>query len=281
MISRTAVRALVEHPRFQQVVIAVIVVNAITLGLQTSRSVVAEHGELLDTADQAALAFFVVELSMRFYAYGRDFFRDPWSLFDLVVVAIALVPATGPFAVLRTLRVLRVLRLFTAIPAMRRVVGGLLSSLPGMASIVVLLSLVLYVAGVLATTLFGGVRPDVFGSLDSSLFTLFQVMIGETGMEVARDLMAAEPLAWIFFVVYIVVSSFAVLNLFIGVIVSSVESEFTRDQFAAEEQRDAEEAVVVENILDEIRSLRAEVAALRGIDLPQQVTLPTAPRARE
>lgn len=281
MISRTAVRSFVENPRFQHLVIGVIVVNAITLGLQTSRSMLAAHGDLLDLADQAALTFFVVELGLRLYAYGKDFFRDPWSLFDLVVVGIALIPATGPFAVLRTLRVLRVLRLFTAIPAMRRVVGGLLSSLPGMASIVVLLGLVLYVAGVLATTLFGSVRPDVFGSLDASLFMLFQVMIGETGMEVAKDLMAAEPLAWIFFVVYIVVSSFAVLNLFIGVIVSSVESEFTRDQFAAEEQRDAEEAVVIETVLDELRILRAEIAALRGVDLPAQVTRQATPQAPE
>jgi voltage-gated sodium channel len=265
VISRSAARSFVERPRFQQVVIGVIVLNAITLGLQTSRSVTAEHGELLMALDRAALVFFVAEIGLRLYAHGRAFFRDPWSLFDLVVVGIALVPAIGPFAVLRTLRVLRVLRLFTAIPAMRRVVGGLLSSLPGMVSIIVLLGLVLYVAGVLATTLFGAVRPEEFGSLDHSLFTLFQIMIGEVGMDVAKDVMAAEPLAWIFFVVYIVVSSFAVLNLFIGVIVSSVESEFTREQFAAEEQRDAEESVVVESILAELKALRAEVAALRGV----------------
>ena len=281
MITRAAVRAFVAHPRFQQVVIGVIVLNAIVLGLQTSPSLVAAHGGLLDATDTAALVFFVVELSLRLYAGGRAFFRDPWSMFDLVVVGIALVPAAGPFAVLRTLRVLRVLRLFTAIPAMRRVVGGLLSSLPGMSSIIVLLALVLYVAGVLATVMFGAIRPQDFGDLGTTLFTLFQVMTGEAWPDIAKELMVEVPLAWIFFVIYILVSSFAVLNLFIGVIVSSVESEFTRDQFAAEEQRDAEEAEVVETILAELRSLRAEVAELRGVRLPEQVTRPTGTPARE
>src|SRR5690606_16226770 len=123
----------------------------------------------------AALAIFVVELLLRLYAYRASFFRDPWSIFDLVVVAIALIPASGPFAVLRALRILRALRLVSRIESMRRVVSGLLRAMPAMASTAALLALVIYIAAVMATKLFGDALPEYFGHLGQTLFTLFQV----------------------------------------------------------------------------------------------------------
>lgn len=261
---RAKVRALVEHKVFQRSVIALIVFNAITLGLETSPRMMAEHGTLLHLLDRVALAAFVVELLLRVYAHGWSFFRDPWSIFDTLVVGVALVPAAGPLSVLRTLRVLRVLRLVSAVPSMRRVVSGLLRAVPGMASVASLLALVIFVAGVMATKLFGQISPDYFGDLGTSLFTLFQIMTGEAWPDIARAVMAQAPLAWIFFVVYILISSFAVLNLFIAVVVSGMEDSVAGDLAEAEERNAAAQARSDALLLEEVRALRREVAELRA-----------------
>jgi voltage-gated sodium channel len=256
-------RTIVEHRAFQPVVIAVILVNAVTLGLETSPAVVGSAGGLLHAVDRVALVIFVVDIALRLLAYGRRFWADPWNVFDFLIVAIALVPTSGPFSVLRALRVLRVLRLISMVPSMRRVVGGLLAALPGMASIAALLSLILYVAAVLATNLFGAVAPQWFGDLGTTLFTLFQTMTGEGWGEIAREVMAEVPLAWIFFVVYILISSFMVLNLFIAVVVSAMEGQVMAEVRAQEEEHAAEEQIANRMILEEIKELRAELAALR------------------
>ncbi|MFK0247973.1 ion transporter [Amycolatopsis azurea] len=263
MSGRERVARIVEARAFQNFIIAVIVFNAVTLGLETSTRMLAEYGRLLHTVDYIALTIFVLELAAKFYAYRGKFFRDPWNIFDLLVVGIAVIPTTGPFAVLRALRVLRVLRLISVVPSMRKVVTGLLASIPGMASIAALLALIIFVAGVMSTKLFGAISPDNFGDLGTSLFTLFQVMTGEAWPDIAKEIMKEAPMAWVFFVVYILVSSFAVLNLFIAVVVSGMEDELRQD-IREEEAKQAEtQAQANKEILDELRALRAEVAELR------------------
>jgi voltage-gated sodium channel len=261
---RERARALVERKDFQRLVIVLIVFNAVTLGLETSERMMANYGGILHVLDRVTLAVFVAELLLRLYGYGWRFFRDPWNVFDTLVIGIALVPATGPLSVLRTLRVLRVLRLVSAVPSMRRVVSGLLAAMPGMASVASLLALVIFVAGVMSTKLFGAIAPVYFGDLGTSLFTLFQIMTGEAWPDVAREVMAGAPLAWIFFVIYILVSSFAVLNLFIAVVVSGMEDQVTSDLAEAEERNAAAQARSDALILEEVRALRAEVAELRA-----------------
>jgi voltage-gated sodium channel len=260
----------VENKRFQQFIIWVIVLNAVALGLETSKPVMANFGTLLHVADRIMLGIFVVELALRLYAYGWKFFGDSWNVFDFVVVGISLIPATGPFSVLRALRVLRVLRLVSAVPAMRRVVSGLLAAVPGMASIGALLGLVIYVAGVMATDLFGDISPEFFGDLGTTLFTLFQTMTGEAWPDVARAVMVEAPLAWIFFVIYILVSSFAVLNMFIAVIVSGMEKQVTDELVDAEDRHAADQAASDRLILEELRALRTEIAELRATEEPAE-----------
>ena len=230
MSGRERIARLVESVGFRRTVIVVITVNAITLGLQTSASVESAAGGVLHVLDRAVLAVFVVELALRIYAHRAAFFRDPWSCFDLLVVAVSLVPASGTLSVLRALRVIRALRLVNAVPGMKRVVSGLLNAIPGMASIVLLLSLVLYVGAVLATELYGDTAPDQFGHMGRSLFTLFHVMTGEAWPDIAAQVMPAHPTAWIFFVLFILASSFVVLNLFTAVVVSAMEPEPRTDQ---------------------------------------------------
>ncbi|MFD9700050.1 ion transporter [Lentzea sp. NPDC059081] len=260
MFPSARLRVLVDAPWFSKVITALILVNAATLGAETSTALLASYGNVLHLIDRLALAAFVVELVLRFGAYGKDFFRDPWNWFDTVVVGVTLLPASGTFSVLRALRVLRVLRLVSVVPSMRRVVSALLTALPGMASITALLALVLYVSAVIATKLFSTVAPEYFGDLGDSLFTLFQVMTGEAWSEVARQVMAEKPFAWIFFVGYLVVTSFTVLNLFIAVAVSAMQTQMTEEHA----EHDREEMAATMEILAEVRKLREDVEALRA-----------------
>jgi voltage-gated sodium channel len=249
---RQQVLNLVESPIFQRSIIAVIIFNGITLGLETSENFVAEFGGALHAIDRVIIVIFVGELALRLYAHRWRFFTDAWSIFDLLVVGISLAPASGSLSVLRALRILRAMRLISAVPGMKRVVGGLLSALPGMGSIVMLLGLVNYVGAVLATELYGTTAGQHFGNLGRSLFTLFQVMTGEAWPDIARDVMSVHPTAWIFFVAFILVSSFVVLNLFTAVVVSAMEPERR------------EEAAVDATLLTELRTIKAEIAALRA-----------------
>ena len=247
---RSRLRQLVEHPRFQALTTTVIVLNAITLGLETSPSVMASFGAFLVALDHAALAYFTVEVALRMVAHGRRFFPNGWNLFDLVIVATSLMPNSGNLSVLRALRILRALRLFSTVPSLRRVVNALMTALPGMGSIAVVLGVLFYVSAVLSTKLFSSNFPDWFGSLGASLYTLFQVMTLESwSMGIVRPILEVHPWAWVFFVPFIVVTSFAVLNLFIGVIVSAIQEVATADIAASKPS--AEEA------------LRTEVRALR------------------
>jgi voltage-gated sodium channel len=269
---RARAARLVLSNGFQRTVIGLILLNAVTLGLETSSSVMDAAGGVLMALDTGLLWLFTAELALRIYAFRGRFFRDPWGIFDLVVVGIAWMPATGPLSVLRALRVLRVLRMISVVPSLRHVVEAMLHALPGMGSIVLLMALIFYVFAVMATKLYGELAPERFGSLGASLFTLFQMMTLESWAEAnVRPILETQPLAWMFFVPFILLATFVVLNLFIGVIVDSIQTlraeRESADVRAAEAatQRAAEAAHAdQEAVLAEIRALRAEIAALRA-----------------
>jgi voltage-gated sodium channel len=263
---RAAVRERVERPALQNFIMLLIVVNAVILGLETVPAAMAAWGSLLLAVDNVILGVFVVEILLRIYAHRLAFFRDPWSLFDFFVVAIALVPASGPFAVLRALRILRVLRLLTLVPSMRRVVGALLASIPGLGSIALVLMLIYYVFAVIATKLFGENFPQWFGSIGESLYSLFQIMTLESwSMGIVRPVMVEHPNAWIFFVIFILIATFTMLNLFIAIIVNAMHS-FT-EQEAAETRREVDDARIhIEADLHaEVAALRAEIVELKEL----------------
>ena len=261
----TWLRNLLANPRTERAVMTLIIVNAIILGLETSPPVMARFGPTLELIDHIILGIFVVELAARILVHRLTFFRDPWSLFDFIVVAIALVPASETLSVLRALRVLRVLRLITAVPALRRVVEGLLAALPGMGSIALLIGLIYYVFAVMATKMYGQDFPALFGTLGDSLFTLFTVMTLEGWVEgVVKPIMEKFPHAWIFFIIFIVFTTFMVLNLFIGVVVNAMQAEAEK---AFEAERAVERVMLHEEtapVLAEVKRLRDEVAALHA-----------------
>ena len=256
----TALKKLIENKRFEQAIVALIIVNAITLGLETYPAVMAAIGPALLIIDRLILAVFVAELIAKFVVYRGDFFKSPWRIFDLVVVGIALVPSAGAFSVLRALRILRVLRLVSVVPSLRKVIGGLLNALPGMGSIMLLLALVFYVFSVMATKLFGADFPDWFGSLGASAYSLFQIMTLESwSMGIVRPVMEMFPWAWAFFIPFIACTTFTVLNLFIGVVVSAMQKE--HDEDAASERGLLHDENTL--ILEELRQLRSDIAILK------------------
>lgn len=265
---RARLARLILSDWFQRTVIVLILANAVLLGIETSGTAVAAAGGLIALLDRLFLVAFTIEIGLRIYAFRGRFFRDPWGIFDFVVVAIAWLPASGPLAVLRALRVLRVLRLISVVPSMRRVVEAMLHALPGMGSIVLLMALIFYVAAVMATKLYGETLPDRFGTLGNSLFTLFQLMTLESWAEATvRPILEHHPFAWMFFVPFILIATFVVLNLFVGIIVDSIQTLRAEGEAKAKARSVAEtEAAHHERVelLAELRALRAEVAALRA-----------------
>jgi voltage-gated sodium channel len=216
-------RTVIESQGFQSFITGVIIVNAATIGLETSKSAMAAVGGLLFVLDLAALAIFIVEISAKLFVYRLSFFRNPWNVFDFTIVAVALVPAGEGISVLRALRILRALRLISMVPQMRLVVQALLSAIPAMGSVIALLALIFYVAAVMATKLFGADFPEWFGTVGASLYTLFQIMTLESwSMGIARPVMEVHPYAWAFFVPFILIITFAVLNLFIAIVVNAM-----------------------------------------------------------
>lgn len=255
--SRQKLAARLEAPLVQNTLIALILLNAVILGLETSPALMADWGSWLNAIDRAILAVFVVEIALRLVVLRLAYFRDAWNVFDFLVVAIALIPASGPLAVLRALRVLRVLRLITLVPSMKRVVGGLLSALPGLGSVSAIIGIIFYVSAVIATKLFGTAFPDWFGTLGGSAFTLFQVMTLESwAMGIVRPVMEVFPLAWIFFLLFILSSTFTLLNLFIAVIVNAIQQESV-------DEAPAIEAAEAQLLRHEIMALRDQLRSLR------------------
>lgn len=234
MTHRDRLSAFLDRRSTRHTITGIILLNAVTLGLETSDAVMAEVGGLILVVDQICLAVFVLELATKLYALGPRFFRSGWNLFDFAVVAIALVPTTDGLSVLRALRILRVLRVVSVAPSLRRVVEGFLTALPGMASVFLLLSLIFYIGAVIATKLFGDAFHEWFGDLGSSAYTLFQIMTLESwSMGIVRPVMETYPAAWAFFVPFILITTFAVTNLIVGLIVNSMQSAHEEESVAA------------------------------------------------
>ena len=263
---RVRLQTFIEQPYVQQGIIALILLNAAILGMETSAPLMAHAGQVLLAVDQLILAVFVAEIAIRLYVHRLAFWRDPWSVFDFTVVAIARLPASGSFAVLRALRVLRVLRLLTVVPAMRRVVGALLAAIPGLGSIALVLLIIYYVFAVIATNLFGAAYPEWFGTLGRSLYTLFQIMTLESwSMGISRPVMETFPYAWAFFIPFILVATFTILNLFIAIIVNAMQSVGEKEQVATRTAVDDARDHIEADLHREVQAMRREIRELKSL----------------
>ncbi len=266
----------VESSGVQRFIIAVILLNAVVLGMETSPALMDSFGAVLITVDTLCLAIFVVEIALKLTAFGWRFFRDPWNVFDFLVVGVALVPAGAGLEVLRALRVLRVLRLISQLPQLRKVVTALLAAVPGILSTGALLGLIFYVSAVMATTFFRDTMPEYFGNMGSSLFSLFQIATLSSWEAIVRPAMEEHSWAWAFFVPFIIIAAFTALNLIIAVIVDAMNTlhdmpsakvgdDASPEELSAAakaETEDTEPPRDNEVLYQELRALRTEVAEL-------------------
>ena len=255
--ARARVRAWLETPPVRNTILGVIIFNAAMLGASTSDLLIARAGGLIQALDTAVVVFFVAEIALKIWAYGLGFWRNPWNIFDVVVIGIGLLPQNGSLRALRALRIIRGLRLLSLLPQMRAVVQALITALPGMGSVIVMLAIVVYVFGVMATLMFGDAYPDFFGTLGNSFFSLFQIMTLEGWPDIARSVMQTYPWAWAFFVPFILTTTFSVLNLFVGLLVNTMQS-------AVEEKQEAELEQLYQHVTEQSDRLMAEIAALRA-----------------
>lgn len=237
MTQREKLAAWLEKPSTGNAVIGVIVLNAIILGLDTSETISSAIGPVINVLDKLCLVVFIVEIALKLIAYRWRFFQSGWNVFDFVIVGIALVPGAQSLSVLRALRILRVLRVISAAPRLRRVVEGFIRAVPGMASVFLMMAMIFYIGSVMATNLFSDSFPDWFGTMGQSAYSLFQIMTLESwSMGIVRPVMEQYPYAWAFFVPFIIVTSFAVVNLLVGLIVNSMQDAAAEE---SEEETDA------------------------------------------
>ena len=216
----------VEGRTAQNWITALIVLNAATLGLETEEALIQNYGEILSTIDSLILSVFTIEILIKVLYRRLSFFKNGWNIFDFIIIGIALVPSSGPLSVLRTLRIFRAMRLLSVVPSMRKVTQALFLAIPGILSVGTIIILIFYVSAVLSTNFFGNEFEPWFGNIGSSMFTLFQIMTLESwSMGIVRPVMDSFSWAWAFFVPFILVTSFAVLNLFIGIIVDAMQTQ--------------------------------------------------------
>ncbi len=236
-------------------IIAVILFNAVLLGMETSGNIMAAVGPMILFLDAVCLSIFVVEIGLKLFAFRLAFFRSGWNIFDFVIVGISLVPGAGAFTVLRALRILRLLRVVSVTPSLRRVVEGFLKALPGMGSVFLLMSMIFYIGAVMATKLFQASFPEWFGTIGRSAYSLFQIMTLESwSMGIVRPVMEVYPYAWVFFVPFIMMTTFAVVNLLVGLIVNSMQdAHHAEDVVKTDAYR--------EEVLKRLEAIEARVSA--------------------
>ncbi len=256
---------LVEHSYFQNFIIILIIINGITMGLETSKSIMESYSVYLLFFDKLVIGIFTIEIILRIYAHRMEFFKNGWSLFDFAIVAISLVPASAGLEILRILRVFRLLRLITVVPQMRKIVLALVSVIPGMASIAALLILLFYISAIMATNLYSESFPHWFGTLGESFYTLFQIMTLESwSMGIVRPIMDVHPYAWTFFIPFIFMVTFIMINLIVAVVVDAMATiNQTDDTLKVEE---VNSNIKIEQ---EIQELKSEIQELKAIVLSQ------------
>ena len=270
---------LVERPKAQNFILGVIFFNSLTLGLATSPEIMERAGGLINTLDACCLGIFVAEICMKLVVRRFSFFRSGWNLFDFLVVAISLAPSSGPLAILRALRVLRVLRLVANLPRLRMIVESVLRSLPSIGWICGLLFILFYIFSVLTTSLFGKDFPEWFGSIGASMYTLFQVLTLESwSMGIVRPVMEAFPHAYLLFIPFILVTSFIVMNVFIGIIVGAMSEVAAANKATEAEAVSDGEPSRAESLERELVLLKEQIAKVESL-LARQDTQPDAKEA--
>lgn len=270
---RNSLKGLVESAWFVTLITVLIIANAVTLGIDTYPDIHPQLRSAIHLFDNLVIGIFVIELLLKLFVYRLTFFKSGWNIFDFVIVAVSVLPGSGAFQVLRSLRVLRILRLLHVVPMMKHIVEALFKALPGMGAILAVLALMVYVGSVMSTNMFGTTDNEevamLFGDLPSSAFTLFQVMTmdGWRNEVVQKVMDDGHPYAWVFFLTFIFLASFAVLNLFIALIVEALQAEQEAQQDESIEHLETEQMKAArerQQLIALVTSLKTELADMRA-----------------
>jgi voltage-gated sodium channel len=256
-----------DSDRFQAAILAVIVANAVVLGLETYDAIDREAGGVLDTLNDLFLGVFVVEMTIRVAAYGRrpgDFFREGWNVFDFVVVFAAFLPGVREnVTLLRLARVMRVVRVVSVLPDLRVLVSGMLRALPPIGSLAVLAVLLLFIYGMIGWELFGEELPEDWGTIGDAMLTLFTVLTLEGWPDVMRAAREVHPASWIYFVSFVLLASFLIINIVIAIVINSIEEARNAERLGELEHR-IEDAEREGRAYDEGAEIESRMDAVRG-----------------
>jgi voltage-gated sodium channel len=276
---------LVDSRLFRFFILGVILAAGIIVGIETYPAFYQKHHSLLHTVDRIILFIFAIEITLKIVAQGKrpwDFFKDPWNVFDFIIVGVCFIPGidTHYVAVLRLVRVLRVFRVISIFPRLQILVNALLKSIPSMGYVIVLLALIFYIYAVMGTFLFGIKDPVHFGNLHISMITLFKVLTLEGWTDImniqfygTNDPMAeynSKPISYasvIYFISFILLGAMIIMNLFIGVIMNSMQEshqEQEREQKSKASQPDSITGIMNE-VDRKIDDLKKDISRLREV----------------
>lgn len=271
---------IVESPVFVTLVIAVIIANAVVLGLQTYDGIESEHGDTLNLLNDVFLAFFVVELALRIGAYGRrplDFFHSGWNVFDFVVIGFAFVPGVRESStLLRLARLLRVVRIVRILPDLRILVTGVVRSLPPLGSMLLLTTVLLFIYGMVGWLLFADEIPQDWGNIGRAMLSLFVLLTLEDFPRYMERGMEVHQWSWIYFVTFVLITVFIVINVLIGIVLTSLEEarELDRRKRLSLEREAETGPIAPAPVLERIAILRAALD-----ELEQELALATRARS--
>ncbi|MEN8133162.1 MAG: ion transporter [Pseudomonadota bacterium] len=254
-------RKLVGASLFEHSIIGLILLNALILGLETDATLAANYGEWFELGHHLILATFIIEALLKISAVAprfRLYFGDGWNLFDFSVIVLSLLPATGELAMIaRLARLLRVLRLISTLPELRLIVATLMRSIPSMGNIILLMSIIFYIYAIAGFHLFQLNDPEHWGTLGLSLLTLFRVVTLEDWTDVMYTAMEAQPLAWVYFISFIFMGTFVIINLFIAVVLNNLE------EAKVEQLEQLQQPVSRDELLMELAKTQQALARLR------------------
>jgi voltage-gated sodium channel len=264
---RKLLREFLEHHKVQKFIIGIILFNAVTIGFETDKTLMQNYAELFNTFDDIVLGIFIVEIILKLYAYGLRFFLDPWNLFDFLIVSIAALPSAGVFSVFRTLRILRTLRLLKNVPKLRIIIESLVRAIPSIGWIFLLVAIFYYIFAVIGVNVYGDKFPQWFGSMGESTFTLFQIMTLESWSSgIARPILEEMPYAWVFFVPFILIATYVTLNIFIAIVVNTMNELHIAENLQREqtilERKERERLVLlakIETLTDKLDRIEAKL----------------------
>ncbi len=253
---------IVAHIAFERFIIAVILISAVLIGLETSSDILDQYGSWLEWGNRLVLLIFIVEAALKIYAVSPrvgDYFREGWNVFDFTIILLALIPSTGELAMLaRLARLLRVLRLISAIPELRLIVATLMRSIPSMANVMLLMSVIFYIYAVAGQQLFHAHDPEHWGNLGLSLLTLFRIVTLEDWTDLMYTAMEMHPASWIFFVSFVIMGTFVIINLFIAVVINNLE------EAKQERLREMRMPVTHDQLMKELDQTQQALAQLRN-----------------